>query len=77
MFEEAEFEQAVKELKYPNLDGWEFFVETSLEGVHCKIYRQYDEVCNSIPGKGKSMVVLSSVGCRKLKWFNIWIKSMK
>lgn len=44
MFEEAEFEQAVKELKYPNLDGWEFFVETSLEGVHCKIYRQYDEV---------------------------------
>ena len=44
MFEESEFEQAVDELKCPKLDKWEFFVETSPEGVHCKIYRQYDEV---------------------------------
>ena len=45
MFEEAEFNQAVEELNCPKLENWEFFVETSPEGVHCKIYRQYDQVC--------------------------------
>ena len=45
MFEEAEFNQAVEEMNCPKLEDWEFFVETSPEGVHCKIYRQYDQVC--------------------------------
>ena len=45
MFEEAEFHQAIEELNCPKLEDWEFSVETSPEGVHCKIYRQYDEVC--------------------------------
>lgn len=44
MFEEAEFNQAVEEMNCPKLKDWEFFVETSPEGVHCKIYRQYDQV---------------------------------
>ena len=49
MFEEAEFHQAIEELNCPKLEDWEFFVETSPEGVHCKIYRQYDEVyCNAM-----------------------------
>ncbi|XP_028393738.1 phosphatidylcholine transfer protein-like [Dendronephthya gigantea] len=43
MFEAAEFDQAVEELNCPKLENWEFFVETSPEGVHCKIYRQYDQ----------------------------------
>ena len=45
MFEDSEFNQATEELNCPKLEDWEFFVETSPDGVHCKIYRQYDQVC--------------------------------
>lgn len=45
MFTDEEFNKRLEELNSPRLEGWEFFVETSLKSVHCKIYRQYDQVC--------------------------------
>ena len=59
MFEEAEFNQAIEEMNCPKLEDWEFFVETFPEGVHCKIYRQYDQVCwASVNSFGKWYIVL-------------------
>ena len=41
VFTDEEFASAVGELASPELDGWEFFVET----MGTKIYRKYREVC--------------------------------
>ena len=40
LFQDSEFELACKELYEPQIEGWEFFVES--HGV--TIYRQYNEV---------------------------------
>jgi len=40
MFKDFEFEEAIKELECPQLDGWEFFTES--HGI--TIYRMYNEV---------------------------------
>ena len=41
VFTDEEFASAVGELASPELEGWEFFVET----MGTKIYRKYREVC--------------------------------
>ena len=46
VFTDEEFASAVGELASPELDGWEFFVET----MGTKIYRKYREVCVFVCG---------------------------
>ena len=40
VFTDEEFERAGKEVVEPELDGWEFYVES----MNTKIYRKYKEV---------------------------------
>ena len=40
VFTDEDFERAVNEIDKPDLDGWEFFIES----MNTKIYRKYKEV---------------------------------
>ena len=45
VFTDEEFERAVAEIAKPDLEGWEFFIES----MNTKIYRKYKEVCRCRP----------------------------
>lgn len=44
VFTDDDFARAVSEINTPDLEGWEFFVES----LGTKIYRKYKEVCVSM-----------------------------
>lgn len=44
VFTDDDFARAVREINTPDLEGWEFFVES----LGTKIYRKYKEVCVSM-----------------------------